>query len=343
MLTRDVVYRVLQGGYVDVSLGGFGAADANYTYTQPGCHGGQSAERTGNQAYGSVFSPALSGGTNGGNQDSPQIGAAVIRMNVTGALTVDGSITADGSPSPIFTGGTSGNAGGSVNVVAATLGGAGSISARGNQGRAADGNLQWDTRFGYSRGGGGRIAVRLTEGDFTSFGTSKITAMGWYSNHNIAGDFDKTPLASSAGTVYLQAAGEPEKGGTIIVRNHGTVESDSWAHTYTWLPAGTRGDAAADFRQSKLVLDGAAWMALGASLRATSIDVAAGSALDLYGATLVVDRAKIGGVRLSPGTYAAGSTVVIGEGTLADYLVDTADGAGGSLVVSGGGFALIVR
>ncbi len=331
-------------GYVDVTLGGFGGNEgsgANYTYTANGCHGGQNATHTVNNAYGSVFSPVLSGSTNG-SYDNLQIGAGVARISVSGELAVYGTITASGRQSPIF-GAAGGNSGGSISIVAGSLAGTGTIAADGGEGFTADDNLRWNVGKGYARGGGGRIAIRLTDGDFAAFGTANILARGRYSNHNIAGDFDKTPLASSAGTVYLQAAGEAEKGGTVIVRNRGTAESSDWTHSLTWLPAGTLGDAASDFRQSKLVLDGAAWMALGASLRAKSIDVASGSALDLYGATLVVDRAKIGGVRLSPGTYAAGSTVVIGEGTLADYLVDTADGAGGSLVVSGGGFALIVR
>ena len=48
-------------------------------------------------------------------------------------------------------------------------------------------------------------------------------------------------------------------------------------------------------------------------------------------------------MKLAPGTYAAESTVAIGEGKLGDYLVDTADGAGGALVVNGVGLSIIVR
>jgi hypothetical protein len=46
-------------------------------------------------------------------------------------------------------------------------------------------------------------------------------------------------------------------------------------------------------------------------------------------------------VKLASGTYTAESTVEIVEGTLAHYLVDTA--TGGELVVTGGGFSIIVR
>ena len=48
-----------------------------------------------------------------------------------------------------------------------------------------------------------------------------------------------------------------------------------------------------------------------------------------------VNTAKVNGVKLASGTYAAGNAAV------ADYLVDTA--TGGALVVTGGGFSLIVR
>ncbi len=71
--------------------------------------------------------------------------------------------------------------------------------------------------------------------------------------------------------------------------------------------------------------------------------MASDTVLDLNGKTLAVRSAMLGNVKLAPGTYAAGSTVAIGEGTLADYLVDTAEGAGGALVVSGGGFRLSLR
>ena len=211
------------------------------------------------------------------------------------------------------------------------------IAADGSEGFKADDNLRWNLSRGTSRGGGGRIAIRLTDGDFSSFDVTKITATGWYSNHNVAGDFDKTPLASSAGTVYLQPSGVGEKCGTVYIRNTGTVESSNWTHSLTWLPAGTRGDAVSDFRYADLVLDGAAWVALSASFRAKSVALASNCAIDLNGETLVVERATLGGVKLSSGTYAAGNAAV------ADYLVDTAEGAGGKLVVTGGGFSIIVR
>ena len=74
-----------------------------------------------------------------------------------------------------------------------------------------------------------------------------------------------------------------------------------------------------------------------------SVEIDSTGQLDLFGHTLTVKSAKINGVKLSPGTYAAGSDVAIGEGSLGDYLVDTAEGAGGELVVKGVSFMVIVR
>lgn len=61
----------------------------------------------------------------------------------------------------------------------------------------------------------------------------------------------------------------------------------------------------------------------------------------LQEARCLLTMAKINGEKLEPGTYAAGSTVEIGEGALADYLVDT--GTDGELIVGGVGLSIVVR
>ena len=66
-----------------------------------------------------------------------------------------------------------------------------------------------------------------------------------------------------------------------------------------------------------------------------SLDMASGTVLDLNGKTLTVKSAKLGGAKLSLGTYAASNEAVAG------FVADS--GAGGELVVGGGGFTLIVR
>ena len=72
-------------------------------------------------------------------------------------------------------------------------------------------------------------------------------------------------------------------------------------------------------------------------MKLESVSVNSSSVIDLCGKTLTVKSATLGGIKLSPGTYAASNAAVEG------FVVDTADGAGGTLVVTGGGFMLIVR
>ena len=66
------------------------------------------------------------------------------------------------------------------------------------------------------------------------------------------------------------------------------------------------------------------------------LTMAEGSVIDLNGKRLAVSSVKLGATRLHPGTYRASDTVV--AGFIADF-----KGTDGTLVVSGGGFALIIR
>jgi hypothetical protein len=107
---------------------------------------------------------------------------------------------------------------------------------------------------------------------------------------------------------------------------------------------GYGGDAVADYKKVKYVVRDYGRAAVNADIAAASIEIAdENSSLDLEGHTLTVKSATVNGVRLSPGTYDAESDIAIGERTLADYLVDTAEGAGGELVVKGVSFMVIVR
>ena len=66
------------------------------------------------------------------------------------------------------------------------------------------------------------------------------------------------------------------------------------------------------------------------------LTMAEGSVIDLNGKRLVVSSAKLGATRLRPGTYRASDTVVAG------FIADS-KGTDGMLVVTGGGFAVIIR
>ena len=287
-------------------------------------HGGQSAGASGNKAYDSIFSPRLPGyGTANGDQATSAPGGGLLLLNVSGALVNNGSVGATGGSAD-----NAGASGGSISITAGTLSGTGAF--RANSASGSNGS-----------GGGGRIAVRLTNSDFTAGFETNFYALG----ATVVKDNASSDKSSSAGTVYLQGKSDGEKGGTIFVRNDKNALN---VNTYTPIPAGvTKGgvspDSAADFKKAALVVGDCGRVKFFDELRLRSVQVSSGSVLDLNGKTLVVNTAKVNGVKLAPGTYAAGSTVAIGEGSLGDYLVDTAEGAGGTLRVLGIGTVILVR
>ena len=171
--------------------------------------------------------------------------------------------------------------------------------------------------------------------DFSNF-SGTISASGRARDGNSAD--------TSAGTVYLQTAEEGDKCGTVYITMSAGNRLAGNTNTTEMVSLGYGGDTVADYRRVKYVVRDYGRAAVNADIAAASIEIAdADSRLDLEGHTLIVKSARVNGVKLATGTYAAGSTVAIGDGMLGDYLVDTAEGAGGELVVKGGGFAVILR
>ena len=281
------------------------------------------------EGYDSIFSPRLPGCSVPvpDGQTAGRCGGAV-KLAVSGTLTLNGPANANGLPEAYNqSGNASGGAGGAIDITAGRLAGAGSITANG-------GCYLWQ------RGPGGRIAVKLTspEADFSSF-SGTIEASGRARN-----DGYKGPGDASAGTVYLQTGAEGDRAGTVRIAMGSENRFASNTNTTEMVSLGYGGDAVADYKKVKYVVRDYGRAAVNADMKAASIEIAdENSSLDLEGHTLTVKSATVNGVRLATGTYAADSTVAIGEGTLGDYLVDTAEGAGGELIVKGGGFQFILR
>jgi hypothetical protein len=287
-------------------------------------HGGRSLRwgKTSNmfyEAYDSVFSPRLPGCTVP-YPDGQTAGAAggAVRLTVSGTLTLNGSANANGLPeSHNGAGNASGGAGGSLDFTVGWLAGSGSITADGGS-------------YAWQRGPGGRVAVKLTGAGagFADF-AGDIRASGRAVSSGSAND-------ASAGTVYLQTAADGDKGGTILVAmREGSRFSDN-TNTTEMVSLGYGGDAIADYKKVKYVVRDYGRAAVNADMKAASIEIAdSNSSLDLEGHTLVVNTAKVNGVKLAPGTYAAGDEAVSG------FVVDSV--TGGALVVTGGGFVLHVR
>ncbi len=145
-----------RGGSYDGPGGGYGGGGGTQTTTPGGTYDLTLAS-----------APTNLGSAGGGaTSDIGGSGGGAINLTVTGTLTLNGTISADGDPSGNYNGGGSG---GSVYVTTGTLTGAGTFTANGGN-RTGMSNAN-------GSGGGGRVAVYYTtNSSFSGFATS--TAKG---------------------------------------------------------------------------------------------------------------------------------------------------------------------
>jgi hypothetical protein len=177
------------GGYSSsASIGGGGG------YGGLGAASGGTKPAYGGTTYGSVTAPSSFG--SGGNilftaAVPGSAGGGAIRMNVTGALLVNGRISANGGAGIVQ--GAGGGSGGSVWLTAGTLAGAGTIAANGGAGNELGGG-----------GGGGRVylqyGVNAFQGSISAYGGGGYAFGG-------------------AGTVYTKA--NSQSMGQLLVDNGG--------------------------------------------------------------------------------------------------------------------------
>ena len=311
---------VASGAYLRAVRGGYTATGASTVGGDVrGCHGGQSTDSTENHAYDSFFHPRHPGAF-GSDNGLLTVGGGAIRLAVGGTLTLDGVATAS-PPTPSARCG----AAGSIDITAARLEGVGRIEANGN-------SRNYISDFSGYGSGGGRIAVRLTGAGATVSDAwlAKINATGFYSSKVLADH------SSSAGSIYLQTGRQAEGTGTILVRNTGDTANDI---AFTPIPSTKAGGENDSFKKASLRLEAAARVKLFADLRMEELFATAGTALDLNGNVYAVKTAHVDGLNVGPGTYTAAQLQARGFAGL----VDTADGAGGTLVVHGSGTILILR
>ncbi len=166
-----------------------------------GGYGGSSFYAAGT-VYGDLKNPQTLGSGAYGDSTGYDGGGAVLLM-VDGDLVVNGKITADGGDGI----NSCGPAGGSVNIVAKTLSGTGTIM--------AEGGSPGGKRHG---GGGGRIAVRLTgeDLDYAEFLTYFTGTMSTAGGAGPNGDYTHVPGAS--GTVYVETVADHGEG-HLLMRN----------------------------------------------------------------------------------------------------------------------------
>jgi len=182
----DVVARGYAAGTTSSSGPGWTASDR-----AGGGHGGQGGCNYAGQGRGAIYG-SLANPTNlgsGGNAAGGGAGGGAVRLVVTNALVINGTITAAGGSA---TGSTGGGSGGSIWISAGSLAGSGSGSINADGGKGG---------WGGGGGAGGRIAVVLSGSD--DFGGVTFSALG--------GDKGTSPdleEPGAAGTVFLKGAND---------------------------------------------------------------------------------------------------------------------------------------
>ena len=299
------------------------------------------------QAYDSVFAPRLPGSTAGsglgvGVTSKTQRSGGAVRVVVGGTLTLDGEATVSGqTEANTNSGGRTGGAGGSLDVTAGRLAGAGTMRANGGN-------------YNDFSGPGGRIAVRLTApgADFTAF-SGRIEAGGgsWWKGFDPVHD-------ASAGTVYLETAADGDKRGTIRIAmdplNRSYIVSNNKSkhvntNTTEMVSLGYGGDRLGDYKHARYVVADYGRAAVNADFKAHSVELADLTVLlDLEGNELFVDEFFFaiddgaGGLKLKQlgtGTHSAAAIAALGCTTV----VDTSAGATGRVIVRGRETLMILR
>ena len=286
--------------------------------------GGHITNTTGFVSYGSILNP-LSYGSGGHGDDSKYGGGGIIKLAVGGELTVDGVICSRGFGYPIWGSEVVGGAGsgGSVNITAASLAGAGSIDANGG------------SNGGFGPGSGGRVKVALngSGSDFTAF-TGTIEANGGgMQNANDAAAYDVSPAA--AGTVCLVTAGaDPIVKVDSVFRYANTptwrVPTGESVSPATHLPAMQDADSLSALKRTKWELSGHGAIRLTRDVQIASLSLATDDGTQMIytdGHNLKTAVLYINGTRMR-GTYTKTVSWVDGEG---------------SVTVGGSGFAVFVR
>ena len=282
------------------------------------------------QGYDSVFNPCLPGCTvpHTGGQGAGNAGG-VLNCTVTGALTVDGTISANGSlGGGAVTHNDNAGPGGAVLLKVGTLSGSGVIQADGGY------------NGGNSSGGGGRVAVRLTKSGatFDDF-TGRIVASGRYSQTAAYASH-----SSSAGSVYLETAADGEKGGVIrIAQGLNYAQNVLNTNTTELVSLGYGGDDVADYKKVKVEVRDYGFAAVNTDVKVKSVTLATADAkLDLEGNTLTADTFRYPDAdgklkKLKPGTYTLDQLKTLGIERVCDSV------GGGRLVIRGTGMVLLVR
>ena len=294
--------------------------------------GGHITNTTGFVSYGSILDP-LSYGSGGWGDNSYYGGGGIIKLAVGGALTVEGTIAARGFGYALNgtiaetgepTAGGAGS-GGSINIVAASLSGAGSIDANGGNNGL------------YGPGSGGRVKVALTGNNatFDSFSGTIEAVGGWMESLESPTIFDVSPAAG--GTVCLQTGNSNPVVKVYNVFRIAGIDSNWRVATgeaipsTTHLPAMQDGDSLPALKHTEWNLSGHGAIRLTRDVQIASLSLTTDDGSQMIytdGYNLKTAALYVNGTRLR-GTYTKDNAAWV-------------DGEG-SVTVGGSGFAVFVR
>jgi parallel beta-helix repeat protein len=184
-----------------------------------GGRGGDGRDSAGGPTYGTIYEPTALGSGGGGGASGR--GGGAIKLNVTNTLTVNGTITADGTRG---IGNYPGGSGGSVWLICDTLAGYGSITANGGRGANTT----------YPGGGGGgrihtsRITWAFTGGVDASGGTGR-------NNGEYGTIFDNNPFLEWTGEPNYESDGLDPEWGNLATSFTYRVK---YTHVYDLAPTG---------------------------------------------------------------------------------------------------------
>ncbi len=225
------------------------------------------------EPYGSITAPE-DPGSGGRYNNTYNNGGGAVRLDVAGALALDGAILSNGKVFSYYTG-----SGGSVYLRTGTISGSGTISSNGRI-----------TMSDFAVGSGGRIAIILTSqgADFSAFdparqctATSTTTGGGTY--------------AGAPGTIYAETPADVPGRGWLIFKDNGNNHASNFCNANPFKP-GVDSVSALDY--SRITVTNNA-----------KIYLAAGNTLDLRG--VIFDTPDKSGVCLNGGTLipAAGGVI----------------------------------
>ncbi len=282
--------------------------------------GGHITNTTGFVSYGSILNP-LSYGSGGHGDSSNYGGGGIVKLDVGGALTVDGVIRSRGfgyalngtNPDTGEPNAGGAGSGGSINITAASLSGLGSIDANGGNNGL------------YGPGSGGRVKVALTGANagFTGFAGTIEAVGGWMESLESPVIYDVSPAA--AGTVCLQTAGSDP-----VVKVHNVfriagVDSRWRVATGEAIPSATHipsmQDANDILSRVRWELSGNGALRVTKDVRTYSLSLADTNGTQCVytdGKVLTVKELTIGGETMRSGVYTAANLprIVVGAGSV---------------------------